>query len=122
MQIRHAPNYSTVYTALYPRYCDGTDLLIGGVEASLWLGEQFAAGLNIIFPRLNVRVASANKLLGFSGLTPRQVITQEEITISYILNRVVLDCATRTHAFPAIINTNTIMVGVVRDVSSYLAA
>lgn len=49
------------------------DLLVGGIEASLWLGEQFAAGLKLLFPRLNVTVYSSNKLLAFSGLTPRQV-------------------------------------------------
>jgi hypothetical protein len=40
---------------------DTTDLLIGGVEISLWLAEQFAADLRSIFPSLNVLTASANK-------------------------------------------------------------
>lgn len=40
---------------------DTTDLIIGGVEVSLWLGEQFAADLRRIFPNLNVSTVSANK-------------------------------------------------------------
>ena len=40
---------------------DTTDLLIGGVEASLWIGEQFAADMRTIFPLLNVVTVSANK-------------------------------------------------------------
>lgn len=40
---------------------DTTDLIIGGVEVSLWLGEQFAADLRRIFPNLNVVTVSANK-------------------------------------------------------------
>jgi hypothetical protein len=40
---------------------DTTDLIIAGVEVSLWLGEQFAADLTRIFPNLNVSTVSANK-------------------------------------------------------------
>jgi hypothetical protein len=40
---------------------DTTDLIIGGVEVSLWLGEQFAADLRRIFPNLNISTVSANK-------------------------------------------------------------
>lgn len=40
---------------------DTTDLLIGGVEVSLWMGEQFAADLRRIFPTLNISTLSANK-------------------------------------------------------------
>lgn len=43
---------------------DTTDLLIGGVEASLWVAEQWAADLRTIFPQLNVVTVSSNKLLG----------------------------------------------------------
>ncbi len=31
---------------------DSTDLLIGGVEASLWVAEQWAADLRLIFPQV----------------------------------------------------------------------
>ncbi len=40
---------------------DTIDLIIAGVEVSLWLAEQFAADLRLIFPNLNVATVSANK-------------------------------------------------------------
>jgi hypothetical protein len=40
---------------------DTIDLLVAGVEASLWLAEQFAGDLRRIFPYLNVATISANK-------------------------------------------------------------
>ncbi|RYH31978.1 hypothetical protein EON65_01560 [archaeon] len=52
---------------------DTIDLLIGGVEVSLWLAEQFAADLRRIFPHLNVATASANKLLGMGEDNPSKV-------------------------------------------------
>jgi len=39
------------------------DLLITGVENSLWLGERFAQDLKTIFPGLNIRCVSSNQLL-----------------------------------------------------------
>jgi hypothetical protein len=42
---------------------DTIDLLIAGVEVSLWIAEQFAADMRMIFPQLNVVTVSANKLL-----------------------------------------------------------
>ena len=39
------------------------DLLITGVENSLWLGEQFAHDLSSVMPRLTVRALSANAVL-----------------------------------------------------------
>ncbi len=39
------------------------DLLITGVENSLWLGEQFARDLQNLMPLLNVRALSANAVL-----------------------------------------------------------
>ncbi|MEB3323969.1 MAG: hypothetical protein VKM17_01370, partial [Cyanobacteriota bacterium] len=39
------------------------DLLITGVENSLWLGQQFAKDLSSLMPRLSVRVLSANEVL-----------------------------------------------------------
>jgi hypothetical protein len=39
------------------------DLLITGVENSLWLGERFAQDLKILFPRLNVKTLSSNQVL-----------------------------------------------------------
>ncbi|WP_238393188.1 c-type heme family protein [Myxacorys almedinensis] len=39
------------------------DLLITGVESSLWLGERFAQDLTLLFPSLSVKTISANQLL-----------------------------------------------------------
>ncbi|XP_075265540.1 uncharacterized protein LOC142357936 [Convolutriloba macropyga] len=43
------------------------DILVTGCEVSLWVGEQFAADLHRVFPRLTVRALSANKILGLLG-------------------------------------------------------
>jgi len=40
------------------------DVLIIGIEGSLWLGQQFAADLSRLFPRLNVMAISSNWVLG----------------------------------------------------------
>jgi len=42
----------------------GIDVLILGVENSLWLGQQFAADLSRIFPLLDVTAMSSNWVLG----------------------------------------------------------
>ncbi|MEH1809781.1 hypothetical protein [Nostoc sp.] len=39
------------------------DLLIIGIESSLWLGERFAQDLKTIFPLLNVKTLSSNQTL-----------------------------------------------------------
>ena len=52
------------------------DLLIGGIEASLWVAEQFAADLRNVFPKLNVITVSANKLLGLGSGMAEQVETR----------------------------------------------
>ena len=49
------------------------DLLIIGIESSLWLGEQFGKDLNTLFPGLRIEAISANQVLrkaqdDFSGL------------------------------------------------------
>lgn len=43
------------------------DILVTGCEVSLWLAEQFAADLLLVFPKLRVKAVSANKLLGLLG-------------------------------------------------------
>lgn len=43
---------------------NGIDVLIYGVENSLWLGQQFAADLARVFPRLKVVSMSSNWVLG----------------------------------------------------------
>ncbi|MBD3886626.1 hypothetical protein IFO70_33720 [Phormidium tenue FACHB-886] len=44
-------------------YEQSLDLLITGVESSLWLGERFAEDLTTLFPAFNVRTLSANQVL-----------------------------------------------------------
>ncbi|GAP94222.1 hypothetical protein NIES2104_07330 [Leptolyngbya sp. NIES-2104] len=39
------------------------DVLITGIENSLWLGERFAQDLKTLFPLLNVKALSANQIL-----------------------------------------------------------
>ena len=45
----------------------GVDILITGIEVSLWVGEQFASDLNLIFPGLNIKCISSNKILSLLG-------------------------------------------------------
>lgn len=52
---------------------DTVDLLLGGIECSLWVAEQFAADLRLIFPNLNVETVSSNKLLGLESNSPGKV-------------------------------------------------
>jgi len=47
---------------------DGSvDLLLIGCEVSLWVAEQFAADMHLVFPQLKVVAISSNKLLGQLG-------------------------------------------------------
>ena len=49
------------------------DLVITGVEVSLWMGESFANDLKMIFPQISVCVISANKMLGLGHVLPNKV-------------------------------------------------
>ena len=51
----------------------GLDLLLTGIESSLWLAEQLAADLRIIFPNASINSVSSNKLLGALEDVPRMV-------------------------------------------------
>lgn len=47
---------------------DAVDILVTGCEVSLWMGEQFAADLDLAFSKmLVVKSVSANKVLGLLG-------------------------------------------------------
>ena len=46
------------------------DLLLTGCEVSLWVAEQFASDLHLVFPDLKIVTLSANKLLGQLGQVP----------------------------------------------------
>ena len=43
------------------------DVLVTGCEVSLWIGEQFAADLALVYPGLIVKAMSSNKILGLLG-------------------------------------------------------
>ena len=47
----------------FDRHLPTVDLLLVGVENSLWLGERFARDLKTIFPELHVKSISANQVL-----------------------------------------------------------
>ncbi|KAJ1627773.1 hypothetical protein T492DRAFT_1120330 [Pavlovales sp. CCMP2436] len=48
------------------------DLLIAGVESSLWVAEQFASDLRSLFRYLLVKCTSSNKLFGVGRNSPRK--------------------------------------------------
>ncbi|KAG5178054.1 hypothetical protein JKP88DRAFT_264782 [Tribonema minus] len=48
------------------------DLLVAGVEASLWIAEQFACDVKNVFPHIAIATVSANKLLGFGAHSNRK--------------------------------------------------
>ena len=49
------------------RNAGSVDILVTGCEVSLWLAEQFASDLQKAFPKLYIKSASSNKLLGLYG-------------------------------------------------------
>ena len=49
------------------------DLLVAGVEVSLWVAEQWAADLKTILPQLRVATTSSNKLLDIDNNDPKKV-------------------------------------------------
>lgn len=65
-----------------------TDLVISGVEASLWLAEAFSADLRTIFPQANIVTLSSNKLLGLglprcaSVFFPGSIVVEEKLLSS----------------------------------------
>ena len=40
----------------------GVDVLLTGVEVGLWMAEQLASDLALVFPKLRVQAISANKI------------------------------------------------------------
>lgn len=61
----------------------GSDLIVGAVEASLWVAEQFVVDLRAMLPELNVAAISTNKLLGFGGHSTEkllEVVVPQKIT------------------------------------------
>jgi len=58
------------------------DILISGVEASLWMAEQWAADLRRIFPLINIVTVSPNKLLGLGQHSAGKVFFPASESIS----------------------------------------
>lgn len=58
------------------------DLLISGVEASLWMAEQWAADVRRIFPLINIVTVSPNKLLGLGQHSAGKVFFPSSEAIS----------------------------------------
>ena len=74
----HSPNRITAWTFTSKlrqrlrahragKHDGSVDLLITGCEVSLWVGEQFAADLTRVYPKMKIVTLSANKLLGQLG-------------------------------------------------------
>ncbi|KAA6424459.1 MAG: hypothetical protein FRX49_05671 [Trebouxia sp. A1-2] len=57
---KHKPAWSARYA---PAHGQAVDLVIVGVEASLWTAEQFAQDLKAVLPALQITVISSNKLV-----------------------------------------------------------
>jgi uncharacterized membrane protein len=84
---------------------DVTDLLIGGVEVSLWMAEQVAADLRRIFPNLNVSTTSSNKLLGLGDDNPSKVFfpgAEEVLQRRINSNTVILLISQSGQTFPTL--------------------
>ena len=83
---------------------DTIDLLIGGVEVSLWLAQQFASDMRAVFPSLTVKCVSTNKLLGISGFSPRRTFFagNERISATQIKDAAVLLVSQSGQTFPSL--------------------
>ncbi|MDJ0568995.1 MAG: hypothetical protein QNJ53_08090 [Pleurocapsa sp. MO_192.B19] len=75
------------------------DLLIVGVENSLWLGERFAQDLNTIFPWLNIQSISSNQVL--------QNLKQNLSTLQLGKDSIVLAITQSGQTFPTVQAINT---------------
>jgi hypothetical protein len=76
------------------RQMPAVDLLITGVENSLWLGEKFAEDLKIIFPYLNVKAISANQVL--------QDLNQDYSSLHLGKNSLILAITQSGQTFPTV--------------------
>jgi hypothetical protein len=83
---------------------DTVDLLIGGVEVSLWLAQQLAADMRALFPALTVKCVSTNKLLGVSGFSPRRTFFagNERASAAQLENAAILLVSQSGQTFPSL--------------------
>jgi len=87
------------------------DVLVMAVEASLWIGEQFAADLQGMFPRLRVVPLSANKICGvFSNHQGADAMTGFSFssTTMALRNAVVIAISHSGQTFPTMHATHTL--------------
>lgn len=87
------------------------DLLITGVENSLWLGDQFAKDLSALMPRLSVRALSANAVLhAFQNDIEQLGLARQSIVL-------VLSHSSRTFPSRQVMEASDLMVrrGVIRE-------
>lgn len=75
------------------------DLLITGVENSLWLGERFAQDLKLIFPGLNIQAISSNQVL--------QQLSQDFRSLQLGQDSIVLAITQSGQTFPTMQAINT---------------
>ncbi|MDJ0634651.1 MAG: hypothetical protein QNJ34_15795 [Xenococcaceae cyanobacterium MO_188.B29] len=75
------------------------DLLITGVENSLWLGEKFAQDLKLIFPWLNIQAISSNQVL--------QQLSQDFRSLQLGQDSIVLAITQSGQTFPTVQAINT---------------
>ena len=92
-----------------------TDVLVTGLETSLWMGEQFAQDLQRMFPEMVVRSESANKLLedplstGLDEDTIVIAVSQSGQTFPSLNATILLDKITRHKVFVVTGEYDTLM-------------
>ncbi|KAL0031273.1 hypothetical protein WJX77_012514 [Trebouxia sp. C0004] len=71
---KHTPAWSARYAQAHDQ---AMDLVIVGVEASLWTAEQFAQDLKAVLPALQITVVSSNKLIAMLEHSASAVTTAD---------------------------------------------
>jgi len=87
------------------------DVLVMAVEASLWIGEQFASDLQNLFPKLRVVPLSANKIVGvFSNFQGADAMTGFSFcsTTMSLKNTIVIAISHSGQTFPTLHATHTL--------------
>jgi hypothetical protein len=87
------------------------DVLVTGVEASLWIGEQFASDLQTLFPALRVVPISANKIVGVlsntRGAAPMAGFAFSSLTLS-LKHAIVVSISHSGQTFPTLHATHAL--------------
>ncbi|MBE9060505.1 hypothetical protein IQ256_05815 [cf. Phormidesmis sp. LEGE 11477] len=79
------------------------DLLITGVESSLWIGEQFAQDLLVLFPDLRVEACSSNRVLRSLRDDPSKLhLAKHSIVLAISQSGQTFPTLQATHAFEAL--------------------